>query len=68
MQKKKYFLRCVGINSVDESVDVRISGIYELENIDNIILDELKQKLLKELKAINKNVAICDITNMNNID
>lgn len=65
---KKYFIRCVGTNPNDKNIDVRISGIYELKSIENIILSELKEKLLEELKVINENVVMCDITNMNNID
>ncbi len=47
---KKYFIRCVGTNTNDKNIDVRISGIYELKSIENIILSELKEKL-KEISC-----------------
>lgn len=64
-KKKQYFIRCVGTNPDDISIDVRISGIYELSNI---VFSELQEVLLSKLKEINENVVMCDITNMNNIN
>ena len=67
-KKKKYFIRCVGVNPDDKSIDVRISGIYEFENANSISMPKLLDDMLVELKKINENVVICDITNLNNID
>lgn len=49
-KKKKYFIRCVGVNPDDKSVDARISGIYEFENANSISMPKLLDDMLVELK------------------